>query len=129
MTVAKTVKFVRVVDAEGHPIDGFADPVPEHWIGTDLLPEGAKEAPESDEVADTQDVDELAARVAELEAENADLRKQLGEQGGGGVELPAGNASTEVWAAWAVEHGGASPEDVKGKSRDELREAYGPQPS
>lgn len=121
MTVAKTVKFVHVVDAEGHPIDGFSDPVPEHWIGSSLLPEGAKEAPEADEVADTQDIDELVARVAELEAENADLRKQ----GGGDVEQPAGNASTEVWAAWAVEHAGASPEDVKGKSRDELRETYG----
>ena len=125
MTVADSIKFVRVVDAEGRRIDGFIDPVPSHWIGSDLLPEGTKEAPESDDDADTQDVDVLVARVAELEAENADLRKQLDEQATSGVEKPSGNASTEVWAKWAVEHGGASEDDVKGKSRDELIKAYG----
>lgn len=34
--------YVEVVDADGNPIDGFAHPVPKQWIGTDLLPAGAK---------------------------------------------------------------------------------------
>ncbi|WP_068325030.1 hypothetical protein [Janibacter terrae] len=125
--MAKTVKFVHVVDAEGHPIDGFTDPVPSHWIDSDLLPEGTKEAPAPEVHEQSTNVDELTARVADLEAENASLRAQLEDQGQ--VDVPAGNASTEVWAAWAVEHRGAKEEDVKGKSRDELREQYGPQSS
>lgn len=36
--------YVEVVDAEGNPLDGFANPVPKQWIGTDLLPAGAKAA-------------------------------------------------------------------------------------
>lgn len=35
-------EFVEVVDADGNPLDGFAHPVPKSWIGTDLLPAGAK---------------------------------------------------------------------------------------
>jgi len=34
--------YVEVVDADGNPMDGFAHPVPKQWIGTDLLPPGAK---------------------------------------------------------------------------------------
>lgn len=34
----------HVVDAEGNPIPGFEGGVPSHWIGSDLLPEGAKKA-------------------------------------------------------------------------------------
>lgn len=40
------------------------------------------------------------------------------------LEKPAGNASQEVWAAYAVTQG-ASAEDVKDASRDDLRELYG----
>ena len=40
------------------------------------------------------------------------------------VEKPAGNASQEVWAAYAVTQG-ASAGEVKDFSRDELRELYG----
>jgi hypothetical protein len=38
---------------------------------------------------------------------------------------PAKNAKTEDWAAYAVEHRGATPEDVEGKTRDELIDTYG----
>lgn len=34
--------YVEVVGEDGNPIDGFAHPVPKQWIGTDLLPAGAK---------------------------------------------------------------------------------------
>lgn len=36
--------YVEVVGEDGNPIDGFAHPVPKQWIGTDLLPPGAKAA-------------------------------------------------------------------------------------
>ena len=48
---------------------------PSHWIGTDLLPEGAKKAPKGlESEADTSGND---AKVAELEAKVAELEKQL----------------------------------------------------
>lgn len=41
------------------------------------------------------------------------------------VGQPAKNAKTEEWAAFALEHRGATPEDVEGKTRDDLIEKYG----
>ena len=41
--------FVRIVNAAGDPIPGFTEPVPSTWIGTPLLPEGAKKAPDAAE--------------------------------------------------------------------------------
>lgn len=41
------------------------------------------------------------------------------------VERPAGNASLEAWATYALESGQASEDEVKGLTRDELRELYG----
>lgn len=38
---------------------------------------------------------------------------------------PAGNATTEAWAAWVVAAGLATAEEVDGMGRNELREAYG----
>lgn len=40
-------------------------------------------------------------------------------------ERPAGNASQEAWANYALESGQASEDEVAGLSRDELRELYG----
>lgn len=40
--MADAVKYVDVVDAEGEVMKGFENPVPQHWVGTDLLPAGAK---------------------------------------------------------------------------------------
>lgn len=40
-------------------------------------------------------------------------------------ERPAGNASQEAWATYALESGQASEDEVKGLTRDELRELYG----
>ena len=42
--MTQKITWVNVVDADGSPIDGFANPVPSHWIGSDLLPKGAKKA-------------------------------------------------------------------------------------
>lgn len=40
-------------------------------------------------------------------------------------DRPAGNASQEAWATYAMESGQASEDEVKGLTRDELRELYG----
>lgn len=40
-------------------------------------------------------------------------------------ERPAGNASQEAWATYALESGQASEDEVKDLSRDALRELYG----
>jgi len=40
-------------------------------------------------------------------------------------DRPAGNASQEAWATYALESGQASEDEVKGLSRDDLRELYG----
>lgn len=40
-------------------------------------------------------------------------------------ERPAGNASQEAWATYVMESGQASEDEVKGLTRDELRELYG----
>lgn len=37
---------------------------------------------------------------------------------------PAGNATKEEWATYAVESGKATPDEVKGLTRDELRGLY-----
>lgn len=41
------------------------------------------------------------------------------------IVKPAGNASFDAWATYAVDSGQATEEDVKGMTRDELRELYG----
>ena len=40
-------------------------------------------------------------------------------------DRPAGNASQDAWATYALESGQASEDEVKDLSRDELRELYG----
>lgn len=40
-------------------------------------------------------------------------------------EQPAGNASADVWRAYAVAARGANPEDVAGMNRNELRDTFG----
>jgi hypothetical protein len=40
-------------------------------------------------------------------------------------ERPAGNASQEAWATYALESGKASEDEIKDLSRDDLRELYG----
>jgi len=42
-----------------------------------------------------------------------------------GVEKPAGNATHGAWAAYAIETGQATKDDLKGLTRDELRDLYG----
>lgn len=59
--MADTIKWVDVVDAEGAPVAGFENPVPSHWVGTDLLPAGTKAKGRA----------RSAAKVAEEDAEKA----------------------------------------------------------
>ena len=87
--MTQKIEWVNVVDADGNPIDGFANPVPSSWIGTDLLPEGAKKAPKVEEseedateieakvAAAEQRATDAEAKVAELQAKVAELEKQL----------------------------------------------------
>jgi hypothetical protein len=42
------------------------------------------------------------------------------------VEVPAGNASTEAWQAYALTQPGVTEDDVKDLSRNELRDRYSP---
>lgn len=96
--ILKETDFVDVVDTEGTVVDR----VPKHW-GEDLLVAGTKKKSRSGGSSSSSTTPPAPS----------------------GAEPPAGNAGTEVWAAWAVEHGGATEEDVKDMSRDELREKYG----
>jgi hypothetical protein len=41
-----------------------------------------------------------------------------------GTPMPARNASTQAWQAWAVEHGGLSEEDAAANTRDQLVELF-----
>lgn len=41
------------------------------------------------------------------------------------LEKPAGNASLEAWATYVLESDQASEDEIKGLSRDELRDKYG----
>lgn len=71
-----------------------------------------------------------AAETAHEEGHRAYLeRAGLVETEGGEevpvTEEPAGNASREEWAAYAVGAGLATPEELDGKGRDEIRDTYG----
>lgn len=41
------------------------------------------------------------------------------------LEKPAGNASLEAWATYVLESDQASEDEIKGMTRDELRDKYG----
>lgn len=41
------------------------------------------------------------------------------------IEKPAGNASLEAWSTYVLESDQASEDEIKGLSRDELRDKYG----
>lgn len=75
--MAQKIEWVHVVDAEGDPIDGFADAVPSSWIGTDLLPKGAKKAPKVEEPE--QDTAETDAKVAAAEQRATDAEAKVAE--------------------------------------------------
>jgi len=85
VTIVANVKtekadFVLIVTADGDPIPGFTEPVPSTWIGTPLLPEGAKKDPKAaaepaptPAMTEDQIEAEVARRVAEaLAAAQAD---------------------------------------------------------
>lgn len=61
-------------------------------------------------------IEEYSGQPAEEESVEADAPA---------FERPAGNASQEAWATYALESGQASEDEVKDLSRDELRELYG----
>jgi len=57
--------------------------------------------------------------------EEADAPTEPEEPTGPVLERPAGNASQDAWATYAVESRQATEEEVEGLTRDELRELYG----
>jgi hypothetical protein len=63
------------------------------------------------------DDDEPAAEVEEP----SDVDEVVVEQP---EPRPAGNASTETWRTWAVDHGGMSAEEAGALSRDQLVERF-----
>ena len=98
---------LKVKDPAGNPvIKGF-------YAGA-LVPESADEA-NVRSLVDGEMLEEVAdlATEPEVEAETPVF------------ERPAGNASQEAWATYALESRQASEDEVKGLTRDELRELYG----
>jgi hypothetical protein len=62
----------------------------------------------------------------EAPAKGADSRDaDAGANGPSSGEVPSGNASLVVWQEFARSKG-AADEDLDGKTRDQLREQYGP---
>lgn len=98
----KADSFVDVVDANGNLLP---DPVPEHWIGTDLVAPGVKKAPRG-------------AREKQSSGTGA------GSGGGGGPEVPAKSASKEDWVAYAVSQGAAEA-DANAATKEQLIDQYG----
>lgn len=92
-----TVKFVDVVDAEGEKLVGFENPVPAHWVGTDLLPAGAKKKGRSSTSSGSSST----------------------EPSGDGV--PAKSSTREVLEAYAADKGGLTAEEAQAfGTKDEL---------
>lgn len=60
------------------------------------------------------------ASAAEVESEPA-APDDEGEQP---APRPAGNASTDTWRTWAVDHGGMSADEAGALSRDQLVERF-----
>lgn len=97
--------FVKVVDAEGNELP----PVPKHW-GEDQLPAGATKKGRASST--TSSSTPASPPPPDPDAE------------------PAGNASRDAWAEYAMKVKGAKPEDLldtdgKDLGRDELRDKYG----
>lgn len=91
--------FVKVVDEQGTELPS----VPKTWIGKYLLPDGVKRASRT-----------ATSTTAATETTGTE---------------PAGNASTEEWAAYAKTKGATDADlvasDGNPLGRDELRAAYG----
>ncbi|GAB2762048.1 hypothetical protein [Nocardioides pakistanensis] len=104
--------FVKVVDAAGNE----QPPVPKAWVGKDLLPEGTKRAGRSSGTSSTNSTQQQTQTPAPS-----------------GDGQPAGNASRDDWAAYAVSKGATDADlvDDKGEplGRDEIKAKYGTQPS
>ena len=95
MSVGDTVKFIDVVDADGAAMAGFENPVPAHWVGTDLLPAGAKKKGRSG---------------------GSSTPPATANDG-----VPAKSETREVLEAYAVDKGGLTEDEAKAfANKDEL---------
>lgn len=94
-----------------------ADPEPEE----PEEPEEPVSSPESDSQAPTPTEGEDGPEKPEEDADGGD-EDLIGDAPT--VEQPAGNGSLEDWTAYARSKG-ATAEDLDGKSRNEIRAAYG----
>lgn len=104
--------FVEVVDAEGNDLPA----VPKHW-GTDQLPAGAEKKTRTRSNSTRSTSGSTGTTRTEPPPPPADTE-------------PAGNASTEAWADYAVKVKGAKPDDLVDEQgeplgRDELRAKFG----
>ena len=100
------VKWVEVVSAEGEPLPGFEQPVPSHWLGTDLLPPGAKKKGRSSSSSSSS-------------APSGDSNPPADPN-----PVPAKSTSRADLEKYAVEHGGMTEEQAKGYGNaDELHAA------
>ena len=93
--MSDTVKFIDVVAADGVVMAGFENPVPSHWVGTDLLPAGAKK------------------------------KGRSGGSSGPSTPpadgVPAKSETREVLEAYAVDKGGLTQDEAKAfANKDEL---------
>jgi hypothetical protein len=95
--------FVEVVDAHGNAL---RNRVPKAWIGTDLLPEGTKQA------------------RATRQAQQPSGGSGSGDGGSGTSEVPAKSENRDVLEQFATEHAGMTAEQAAGyQNKDELHAA------
>lgn len=76
--------------------------------------------------ADPADVERLVSIGALAEGNEVEaVPAESGSPVSSGPVKPAGNASYDAWATYAVESGNATEDEVAALTRDELRELYG----
>lgn len=152
----KEKDFVEWVDAEGNALPA----VPKHW-GADQMPAGATKKPRSARTSTSGStsgsapgatstsppaVDDFPSytdkpRPEGWESYTDDQKREYiydrpteKQDPAATVEEPAGNASRDVWAEYAVQVKDAKPADLvdddgKELGRDELRTKFGTQPA
>lgn len=117
--------FVAVVNQDGSAIEGTPS-APRHWLGTTLLPEGARELTGEER----QKADQAAAAIeATIEAEvrrrvEAELAARGTTPATGQDEVPPASATRGDLEKYAVESGKMTAEQAKGyANKDELHAA------
>lgn len=112
---------------ETAPVDPKNPDGEKYFVETHIFERGT-ELPDwaKDSVGDHAfEPEDIPAEVAPNGSRDAAQASGAAPQGSGEeVEAPAGNASLEAWQEYARSKG-ASDDDLDGKGRDDLRDAYG----